>query len=158
MSAVTPTPLHRSLGLTDAEFERIGELLERAPNDFELAVFSLLWSEHCGYKHSARLLKRLPSQGKRVLQGPGENAGVIDLGDGAAEVVVRGTEAQSVEERNRSRPHRHDVAQDPADAGGSPLEGLHGGRMVVGLDLEGDGLSLAQVDHTCVLARALQDA
>jgi phosphoribosylformylglycinamidine synthase len=47
-------------------------------------VFSLLWSEHCGYKHSALLLKRLPSQGKRVLQGPGENAGVLDLGDGLA--------------------------------------------------------------------------
>jgi phosphoribosylformylglycinamidine synthase len=58
--------------------------LERPPNDFELAVFSLLWSEHCGYKHSARLLKRLPAAGERVLQGPGENAGVIDLGDGVA--------------------------------------------------------------------------
>ena len=59
-------------------------LLEREPNDFELAVFSLLWSEHCGYKHSALLLKRLPSDGVRVLQGPGENAGVLDLGDGLA--------------------------------------------------------------------------
>jgi phosphoribosylformylglycinamidine synthase subunit PurL len=58
--------------------------LEREPNHFELAVFSLLWSEHCGYKHSAPLLKRLPSAGERVLQGPGENAGVIDLGEGEA--------------------------------------------------------------------------
>jgi phosphoribosylformylglycinamidine synthase subunit PurL len=47
-------------------------------------VFSLLWSEHCGYKHSAPFLKRLPSAGERVLQGPGENAGVLDLGDGTA--------------------------------------------------------------------------
>jgi phosphoribosylformylglycinamidine synthase len=54
------------------------------PNDFELAVFSLLWSEHCGYKHSALLLKRLPSEGAHVLQGPGENAGVLDLGEGLA--------------------------------------------------------------------------
>jgi phosphoribosylformylglycinamidine synthase subunit PurL len=77
-------PLHRELGLTDGEFERINELLGRAPNDFELAVFSLLWSEHCGYKHSAPLLARLPSTGERVLQGPGENAGVIDVGDGMA--------------------------------------------------------------------------
>jgi phosphoribosylformylglycinamidine synthase II len=77
-------PLHRALGLTDGELERIRDLLERSPNDFELAVFSLLWSEHCGYKHSALLLKRLPSQGQRVLQGPGENAGVIDLGEGEA--------------------------------------------------------------------------
>ena len=47
-------------------------------------MFSLLWSEHCGYKHSALLLRRLPSEGSRVLQGPGENAGVLDLGDGLA--------------------------------------------------------------------------
>ena len=77
-------PLHRALGLTDGEHDRICSLLARDPNDFELAVFSLLWSEHCGYKHSALLLKRLPSAGERVLQGPGENAGVIDLGEGLA--------------------------------------------------------------------------
>jgi len=84
LSQVAEQPLHRALGLTDWEAERIQELLGRDPNHFELAVFSLLWSEHCGYKHSAPLLKRLPSQGARVLQGPGENAGVLDLGDGAA--------------------------------------------------------------------------
>ena len=77
-------PLHRALGLSDEELDRIRELLARDPNHFELAVFTLLWSEHCGYKHSARLLKRLPSAGARVLQGPGENAGVIDLGEGEA--------------------------------------------------------------------------
>jgi len=81
---VTEPALHRALGLTDGEYERIRMLLTRDPNDFELAVFSLLWSEHCGYKHSALLLKRLPSRGHRVLQGPGENAGVLDLGDGLA--------------------------------------------------------------------------
>jgi phosphoribosylformylglycinamidine synthase len=84
LNAVTPQPLHRSLGLTDGELERIRDLLERDPNDFELAVFSLLWSEHCGYKHSRRLLRRLPTGGSRVLQGPGGNAGVIDVGDGMA--------------------------------------------------------------------------
>ncbi len=77
-------PLHRALGLTDGEHDRIRSLLGRDPNDFELAVFSLLWSEHCGYKHSALLLRRLPTDGERVLQGPGENAGVLDLGDGVA--------------------------------------------------------------------------
>lgn len=82
--AAVAEPLHRTLGLTDGEWERICDLLGRTPNDFELAVFSLLWSEHCGYKHSAPLLRRLPSAGERVLQGPGENAGVIDLGDGVA--------------------------------------------------------------------------
>ena len=53
-------------------------------NDFELAVFSLLWSEHCGYKHSAPLLRRFPTAGDHVLQGPGENAGVVSVGDGLA--------------------------------------------------------------------------
>ena len=84
LTQVAEQPLHRALGLTDEEFDRIQELLARTPNDFELAVFSLLWSEHCGYKHSAPLLKRLPSTGERVLQGPGENAGVLYLGEGEA--------------------------------------------------------------------------
>ena len=82
LSSVAEQPLHRALGLTDGEYGRVLELLAREPNHFELAVFSLLWSEHCGYKHSALLLKRLPSMGERVLQGPGENAGVLDLGNG----------------------------------------------------------------------------
>ena len=84
LATLVRQPLHRALGLTDGELDRIRELLGRDPNHFELAVFSLLWSEHCGYKHSALLLRRLPSAGKRVLQGPGENAGVLDLGDGEA--------------------------------------------------------------------------
>ncbi|MBD0317274.1 MAG: phosphoribosylformylglycinamidine synthase subunit PurL [Thermoleophilia bacterium] len=78
------TSLHRALGLTDGEYDRIRALLEREPNDFELAVFSLLWSEHCAYKHSALLLHRLPTKGRGVLQGPGENAGVVDVGCGEA--------------------------------------------------------------------------
>jgi phosphoribosylformylglycinamidine synthase len=84
LSPVAETPLHRALGLTDGEFDRICALMEREPNDFELAVFSLLWSEHCGYKHSALLLRRFPTEGEAVLQGPGENAGVIDVGGGEA--------------------------------------------------------------------------
>ena len=84
LTQVADQPLHRALGLTDWEADRIQELLGRDPNHFELAVFSLLWSEHCGYKHSAPLLRRLPSAGEHVLQGPGENAGVLDLGDGLA--------------------------------------------------------------------------
>ncbi|HEX2291904.1 MAG TPA: phosphoribosylformylglycinamidine synthase subunit PurL [Gaiellaceae bacterium] len=84
MTRVAEQPLHRALGLTDGELDRIRDLVGREPNDFELAVFSLLWSEHCGYKHSALLLRRLPSTGPRVLQGPGENAGVLDLGGGEA--------------------------------------------------------------------------
>src|SRR5436190_9341740 len=84
LTRVAEQPLHRALGLTDGEFDRIRELMQREPNHFELAVFSLLWSEHCGYKHSALLLKRFPTDSHRVLQGPGENAGVVDLGNGEA--------------------------------------------------------------------------
>jgi phosphoribosylformylglycinamidine synthase subunit PurL len=73
---------HRDLGLTDSEYERICELLDRDPNDLELAMFSLLWSEHCAYKHSRKLLTRLPTEGPRVVMGPGENAGAVELQDG----------------------------------------------------------------------------
>ena len=75
---------HRELGLTDAEYELIVELLGREPNGVELAMFSLLWSEHCAYKHSRKLLRRLPTEGDRVLMGPGENAGAVDLPGGYA--------------------------------------------------------------------------
>jgi len=75
---------HRELGLTDAEFDLIVEKLGREPNDVELAMFSLLWSEHCAYKHSRKLLRRLPTEGERVVMGPGENAGAVDVGSGYA--------------------------------------------------------------------------
>jgi phosphoribosylformylglycinamidine synthase len=75
---------HRELGLTDSEFELIVEKLGREPNDVELAMFSLLWSEHCAYKHSRKLLRRLPTEGERVVMGPGENAGAVDIGKGHA--------------------------------------------------------------------------
>ncbi len=83
MSVAGQAP-HRELGLTDAEYERIQQLLKRDPNGVELAMFSLLWSEHCAYKHSRRLLRRLPTEGPRVLMGPGENAGAVDIGEGYA--------------------------------------------------------------------------
>jgi phosphoribosylformylglycinamidine synthase subunit PurL len=83
---VPRTPPHRQLGLTDEEFERILTVLGREPSRAELAMYSLMWSEHCSYKSSKVHLRRLPSQGARVLQGPGENAGVVDLGDGQAAV------------------------------------------------------------------------
>jgi phosphoribosylformylglycinamidine synthase subunit PurL len=82
--SVSSESRHRDLGLTDFEYERICDLLERVPNEVELAMFSLLWSEHCAYKHSRKLLRRLPTQGPRVLMGPGENAGAVDVGGGHA--------------------------------------------------------------------------
>jgi phosphoribosylformylglycinamidine synthase len=73
---------HRELGLTDAEFELILDRLGREPAPTELAMLSLMWSEHCAYKHSRKLLRRLPTEGAHVLMGPGENAGVVDVGGG----------------------------------------------------------------------------
>jgi phosphoribosylformylglycinamidine synthase len=75
---------HRELGLTDAEYELIVQKLGREPNHVELAMFSLMWSEHCAYKHSKKLLRRLPTDGPHVLLGPGENAGAVDVGGGMA--------------------------------------------------------------------------
>jgi phosphoribosylformylglycinamidine synthase subunit PurL len=75
---------YSTLGLSDFEYDRILELLGRAPNFLELSLFSVMWSEHCGYKNSRPLLRRFPSSGPAVLQGPGENAGVVDVGDGWA--------------------------------------------------------------------------
>jgi phosphoribosylformylglycinamidine synthase subunit PurL len=71
-------------GLSAEEYERITDILGRDPTFTELGVFSALWSEHCGYKNSRPLLKHLPTEAPWVLQGPGENAGVIDIGDGFA--------------------------------------------------------------------------
>lgn len=73
---------HRELGLTDFEYDLIVEKMGREPNEVELAVFSLMWSEHCGYKHSRPLLKTLPTEGPRLVMGPGENAGAVDVGNG----------------------------------------------------------------------------
>jgi len=84
---VASSALHeaaRALGLSDFETSRIVELLGREPNEVELAMLSLLWSEHCAYKHSKLLLRTLPTEGGRLLIGPGENAGAIDVGDGWA--------------------------------------------------------------------------
>jgi len=75
---------YRQLGLTDSEYDLIVEKLGREPNGVELAMFSLLWSEHCAYKHSKKLLGRLPTEGPRVVMGPGENAGAVDIGGGYA--------------------------------------------------------------------------
>jgi phosphoribosylformylglycinamidine synthase subunit PurL len=80
-----PAPaLHRALGLTDDELDAIHDRLGRDPNDLELAMFSVMWSEHCSYKSSKPLLRTLPTQGEGVVAGPGENAGVVSIGDGLA--------------------------------------------------------------------------
>ena len=68
-------------GLKKEEFDKICELLKRVPNIVELGIFSAMWNEHCSYKSSRLHLKKLPTKGKEVIQGPGENAGVVNIGD-----------------------------------------------------------------------------
>ncbi len=84
MSTAGAHPKHRELGLTDSEYELIVDGLGREPGDVELAMLSLMWSEHCAYKHSKKLLRHFPTDGAHVLVGPGENAGAVDVGNGLA--------------------------------------------------------------------------
>ena len=83
---ITPQ-LVKEHGLTGEEYQRILDLLGRQPNFTELGIFSVMWSEHCSYKSSRPFLKKLPTEGPNVLQGPGENAGAIDIGDGVCSSI-----------------------------------------------------------------------
>src|ERR1700680_5093352 len=85
MTEITPDLL-RQHGLSEDEYARIKRLLDREPNLVELGIFSVMWSEHCSYKSTRAHLRRLPTKAPHVIQGPGENAGVIDIGDGDAVV------------------------------------------------------------------------
>jgi phosphoribosylformylglycinamidine synthase subunit PurL len=102
---------HRELGLTDAELELIVAKLGREPNDVELAMFSLLWSEHCAYKHSRKLLRRLPTEGERVVMGPGENAGAVDVGNGHAVAF-------------KVESHNHPSAVEPFEGAATGVGGI----------------------------------
>jgi len=84
-SAITPDIVAQH-GLSDAEYSHVLEALGREPNLVELGIFSVMWSEHCSYKSSRLHLKKLPTTGPHVIQGPGENAGVVDIGDGLAAI------------------------------------------------------------------------
>ena len=81
--AITPA-LIASHGLKPDEFDKIVALIGRQPTYPELGIFSAMWNEHCSYKSSKKWLRTLPTKGARVIQGPGENAGVVDIGDGQA--------------------------------------------------------------------------
>lgn len=78
--------VYRDLGLTDEEYDRVVSLLGRKPNYTETGLYSVMWSEHCSYKNSRPVLRRFPTKGPRVLQGPGEGAGIVDIGDNQAVV------------------------------------------------------------------------
>src|ERR1700737_4678366 len=79
-----------SHGLTPDEYQRIEQILGRAPNYTELGIFSVMWSEHCSYKSSRVHLRKFPTAGPRVIQGPGENAGVIDIGGILRDIFTMG--------------------------------------------------------------------
>lgn len=75
---------YKAVGLREEEYQAIKELLGREPNESELRILGVMWSEHCSYKSTRPLLKMFNSEGKYVIQGPGENAGIVDIGDGWA--------------------------------------------------------------------------
>jgi phosphoribosylformylglycinamidine synthase subunit PurL len=102
---------YSSLGLSDFEYDRILELMGRAPNFLELSLLSVMWSEHCGYKNSRPLLRRFPNEGPRVLQGPGENAGVVEVGDGWALVF-------------KTESHNHPSAVEPYEGAATGVGGI----------------------------------
>jgi phosphoribosylformylglycinamidine synthase II len=104
-------PLHLALGLTDDEAADIERILGRGPNHLELAMFAVMWSEHCSYKSSRIHLKRLPTEGEWVLVGPGENAGVVDVGDGIAAAL-------------RIESHNHPSAIEPYQGAATGVGGI----------------------------------
>ena len=106
-----PEPLHRALGLTDSELDDIRRVLSREPNPLELALYGVMWSEHCSYKSSRIHLKRLPSSAPHVLVGPGEGAGVIDAGDGIGVAI-------------RIESHNHPSAIEPYQGAATGVGGI----------------------------------
>ncbi len=111
ISSVSDEPIHRALGLTDDEAADIGRILEREPNHLELAMYAVMWSEHCSYKSSRIHLRRLPTEGAGVLVGPGENAGVVDVGDGIAAAF-------------RIESHNHPSAIEPYQGAATGVGGI----------------------------------
>ena len=103
--------MHRELGLTDDEAAAIERILGRQPNHLELAMYAVMWSEHCSYKSSRLHLRRLPTEGPHVLVGPGENAGVIDMGDGVAAAL-------------RIESHNHPSAVEPYQGAATGVGGI----------------------------------
>ena len=104
-------PLHRSLGLTDDEAADVTRILRREPNHLELAMYAVMWSEHCSYKSSRIHLRRLPTEAPWVLVGPGENAGVVDVGDGIAAAI-------------RIESHNHPSAIEPYQGAATGVGGI----------------------------------
>lgn len=101
----------REVALSDEEYAKIKSLLGREPSEVELGMFGAMWSEHCGYKHSRPLLKGLPTEAPWVVQGPGENAGAVDLGNGYAAVF-------------KVESHNHPSAVEPYEGAATGVGGI----------------------------------
>ncbi len=115
---MAPTPeqikrerLYEPLGLTTAEYDRFAELLGRLPNYTEMGLQSGMWSEHCSYKYSKPILKTFWTHNERVVMGPGEGAGVIDIGDGMAVVF-------------KAESHNHPSAVEPYEGAATGVGGI----------------------------------
>ena len=103
--------LYRDMGLTDEEYQKVISILGRKPNFTEIGIFSVMWSEHCSYKHSKPFLKQFPTTGERVLMGPGEGAGVVDIGDNQAVVF-------------KVESHNHPSAIEPYQGAATGVGGI----------------------------------
>ena len=132
------TALVASHGLTPEEYQKILKILGREPTYTELGVFSVMWSEHCSYKSSRHYLKLLPTEGPRVLQGPGENAGVVDIGDGLAVAF-------------KMESHNHPSFIEPYQGAATGVGGIlrdiftMGARPIASLN----SLRFGSIDHLC---------
>ncbi|MGS0765362.1 phosphoribosylformylglycinamidine synthase subunit PurL [Syntrophomonas curvata] len=102
---------YQEMGLLEEEYEQIKAIMGREPNYLELSMWAVMWSEHCGYKNSRPLLKHFPTQGPQVIQGPGENAGVVDIGDGQALVF-------------KIESHNHPSAIEPYQGAATGVGGI----------------------------------
>jgi phosphoribosylformylglycinamidine synthase len=103
--------LYQQMGLSDEEFTMVETILGRTPNYTETGLFSVMWSEHCSYKNSKPVLKKFPTTGERVLQGPGEGAGIVDIGDGQAVVF-------------KIESHNHPSAIEPYQGAATGVGGI----------------------------------
>ncbi|WP_019414182.1 phosphoribosylformylglycinamidine synthase subunit PurL [Paenisporosarcina sp. TG20] len=103
--------LYAQMGMPDSEFEMVEKILGRLPNYTETGLFSVMWSEHCSYKNSKPILRKFPTTGPRVLQGPGEGAGIVDIGDGQAVVF-------------KMESHNHPSAIEPYQGAATGVGGI----------------------------------
>ena len=119
--------IYAEMGMKDDEFARVKEILGRLPNYTEIGLFSAMWSEHCSYKNSKPVLRKFPTDGERVLMGPGEGAGVVDIGDGLAAVfkIESHNHPSAVEPYNGAATGVGGIVRDVFSMGATPVASLN---------------------------------